>query len=33
MAEMGFWNFAQQDPGKLALVDPSERLWTRGELL
>ena len=33
MAEMGFWNFAQQDPEKLALVDPDERLWTRGELL
>ena len=33
MAEMGFWNFAQQDPEKLALVDPGERLWTRGELL
>ena len=33
MAEMGFWNFAQQDPEKLALVDPNEKLWTRGELL
>ncbi len=33
MAEMGFWNFAQQGPEKLALVDPQERLWTRSELL
>jgi long-chain acyl-CoA synthetase len=33
MSEMGFWNFAQQSPEKLALVDPDERLWTRGELL
>ncbi len=29
----GFWNFAQQDPGKLALVDAGGRAWTRGELL
>jgi len=33
MSEMGFWNFAQQAPEKLALVDPQERLWTRGDLL
>ncbi len=33
MAELGFWNFAQQDPEKLALVDPQGREWTRGELL
>jgi long-chain acyl-CoA synthetase len=32
MAEHGFWNYAQRDPDKLALVDPSERKWTRGEL-
>ena len=33
MAELGFWNFAQKDPEKLALVDPSGREWSRGELL
>jgi long-chain acyl-CoA synthetase len=33
MAELGFWNFAQRDPDKLALVDPSGREWSRGELL
>ena len=33
MAEMGFWNFALKNPEKLALVDPDERSWTRGELL
>jgi len=32
MAELGFWNFAQRDPDKLALIDPAERAWTRGEL-
>ncbi len=32
MSEMGFWNFAQRSPEKLALVDPDERQWTRGEL-
>jgi long-chain acyl-CoA synthetase len=33
MAEHGFWSYAQRDPDALALVDPSERRWTRGELL
>ena len=33
MAEHGFWHYAQQSPDKLALVDPQERKWTRGELL
>jgi long-chain acyl-CoA synthetase len=32
MADHGFWNYAQRDPEKLALVDPDERRWTRGEL-
>ena len=32
MAELGFWNFAQQSPDKLALVDPTGREWSRGEL-
>ncbi|MBW2272188.1 MAG: acyl-CoA synthetase [Deltaproteobacteria bacterium] len=32
MSELGFWNFAQRDPDKLALVDPNGREWTRGEL-
>jgi long-chain acyl-CoA synthetase len=33
MAELGFWSLAQQSPDTLALVDPNEREWTRGELL
>jgi long-chain acyl-CoA synthetase len=33
MAELGFWNFAQQAPEKLALADPNGREWSRGELL
>ena len=33
MADLGFWNFAQKDPSKLALVAPDGREWTRGELL
>ncbi len=33
MAELGFWNLARQSPEKLALVDPNEREWSRGELL
>lgn len=32
MSDMGFWNFAERSPEKLALVDPDERKWTRGEL-
>jgi long-chain acyl-CoA synthetase len=32
MSELGFWNFAQSAPEKLALVDPQGREWTRGEL-
>jgi long-chain acyl-CoA synthetase len=33
MADHGFWTYAQRDPRPLALVDPQEREWTRGELL
>jgi len=33
MSELGFWNFAQEEPEGLALVDPQGRAWTRGELL
>lgn len=32
MSTLGFWNFAAEAPDKLALVDPDERRWTRGEL-
>ena len=32
MSDLGFWNFAQQAPERLALVDPSGREWTRSEL-
>jgi len=33
MADHGFWNYAQRDPARLALVDPSGREISRGELL
>jgi long-chain acyl-CoA synthetase len=33
MSQLGFWNFAQQDPGALALAVPDGRRWSRGELL
>jgi long-chain acyl-CoA synthetase len=33
LAEHGFWTFAQRDPSPLALVDPDDNTWTRGELL
>lgn len=32
MADHGFWSYARRAPDKLALVDPDERKWTRGEL-
>jgi long-chain acyl-CoA synthetase len=32
MADHGFWNYAQRNPGALGLVDPDGRAWTRGEL-
>ena len=32
MADLGFWKLAQQSPDTLALVDPQERRWSRGEL-
>jgi long-chain acyl-CoA synthetase len=32
MSELGFWNLAQAEPDTLALVDPTGREWTRGEL-
>jgi len=32
MAGLGFWNFAQSDPSKLALAAPDGKEWTRGEL-
>jgi hypothetical protein len=33
MAEHGFWNHAQREPGALALVDAEGHTRTRGELL
>ena len=33
MSQLGFYNFARNDPTPHALVDPSGRAWTRGELL
>ena len=31
--QLGFWNFAQQAPEKIALVDPKGKEWSRKELL
>jgi long-chain acyl-CoA synthetase len=33
MADLGFWSFARRAPDALALVDPFEERFTRGELL
>lgn len=33
MSELGFWKLAQANPDALALVDPHDREWSRGELL
>ena len=33
MSQLGFWNFAQNDPDALALIAPDGREWSRGELL
>ena len=33
MGELGFWNVAQTDPGRLALVDPDGAEMTAGQLL
>ncbi len=33
MADHGFWSYARRAPDVLALVDPEERKWSRGELL
>lgn len=33
MSEVGFWNFADQNPEKLVLVDPAGREWSNRELL
>ncbi|MBI4518662.1 MAG: acyl-CoA synthetase [Deltaproteobacteria bacterium] len=33
MADLGFWNQAQANPERLALVEPNERKLTAGELL
>lgn len=33
MANLGFWQFAEKAPDRLALIDPDERTFTRGELL
>ena len=33
MSELGFYRNANANPNELALVEPSEKTWTRGELL
>ena len=32
MTNIGFWNLAKKEPTKLALIDPFENKWTRGDL-
>ena len=32
MAEQGFWTWAQRNPDVNALIDPTGREWSRGEL-
>ena len=32
MADHGFWSYAERDSEALALVDPEDKQWTRGEL-
>ena len=33
MANFGFWNFAQENPEHIAVIDPQGRRVTAGELL
>ena len=33
MSELGFYRFANTHPDEIAIVEPSEKIWTRGELL
>jgi long-chain acyl-CoA synthetase len=33
MSELGFYRFANSHPDEIAIVEPSEKIWTRGELL
>jgi len=33
MSELGFYRFANNDPDAVAIVEPSEKVWTRGDLL
>jgi long-chain acyl-CoA synthetase len=33
MSELGFYRFANSEPNKIAIIEPSEKIWTRGDLL
>ena len=33
MSDLGFYRFANAQPYEIAIVEPSEKIWTRGELL
>ena len=33
MSELGFYRFANNEPEAIALIEPSEKIWTRGKLL
>ncbi len=33
MSELGFYRIANSYPDEIAIVEPSEKIWTRGELL
>ena len=33
MSELGFYRFANSEPNEIAIIEPSEKIWTRGEIL
>ena len=33
MSELGFYRFANSQPDEIAIIEPSEKIWTRGDLL
>ena len=33
MSDLGFYRFANAQPDEIAIIDPAEKAWSRGELL
>jgi long-chain acyl-CoA synthetase len=33
VSEIDFWHYAAREPGRVAVIDPEERIWSRGDLL